>query len=89
MRDTPYAKELTKAADVDGARIELLQIVGISEPEIRFSWWKDGKFVPRPLDLSEDDLLKLMRQAILERAVFTPKFLHGLQEILAERSRNA
>jgi hypothetical protein len=89
MRRTRYAEEIAEPADIGGLRIERLRVFETGQEEIRFSWWKDGRFVPRPLDLSEDELLDLMRQAILERRVFTPSFLDGLQRILAERSNHA
>ena len=69
MRDTPYAKELATAALGDH-RIERIHVKEKDEIEIRFSWWKGDQMMMRPLDLSEADLLPLLRQAI-ERGVFT------------------
>jgi hypothetical protein len=49
--------------------------------EIRFSWWPNGKFVPKALDVTESHLLDLMESAIKE-GVFTQDFLTGLRKLL-------
>ena len=36
---------------------------------VRFSWWKNDKMAPRPLDVSEDELLKVMKDSI-QQGVF-------------------
>jgi len=51
------------------------------QDEIRFSWWKDGKMIPRPLDLSESDLIKLLGSAI-QAEVFTPEFRSQVKNLL-------
>ena len=86
MPDTRYAEEISHA-DIDGHRIERLRMKESGDVEIRFSWWKDGRFMTRPLDLSEDDLLPLMQQA-MERRVFSDEFLRGPQGVLAEHFRH-
>jgi hypothetical protein len=69
MRDTDYATEIVPPAILtfpsgDEARIERLRIKSSGNVEIRFSWWKDGRMMMRPLDLGEADLLKLLATAI-------------------------
>lgn len=86
MRETKYAVELCEPAvrrfpSGDEARIERLHIRESREEEIRFSWWKDCKMVPRPLDLSEDDLVILLKDA-LSKDVFTPIFRETLRSML-------
>jgi hypothetical protein len=66
MRCTPYATEVAPAADINGDRIERLFIKERAQVEIRFSWWKDGRMMMRPLDLSEAELLPLMRLPMRE-----------------------
>lgn len=70
MRDTSYAKELKSAVlEFSGgseARIERLHIEELQQEEIRLSWWKDGKLMLRPLDLSEAELIDLMASGIRE-----------------------
>lgn len=69
MRDTDYAKELVPPAvlkydDGHEARLERLQMKETGEVEIRLSWWKHGRLIPRPLDLPESDLLRLLAKGI-------------------------
>ncbi len=80
MRSTPYADEIAHA-DEGGARIERLRIKATGLDEIRFSAWKDGRFQTRPLDLPEEELLRLMRKAI-DRGVFSQGFVGGLRQML-------
>ena len=80
MRDTHYATELATGT-IDGAKIERLYVKKEQREEIRFSWWKDGKLMMRPLDLPEEDLLKLFDDAI-ENNVFSDSFKYGLVKLL-------
>jgi hypothetical protein len=69
LRDTNYAEELVPPAVVtfpsgDEARLERLRIKETDTVEIRLSWWKDGRMMMRPLDLSEADLMKLLAKGI-------------------------
>ena len=85
MRDTPYAKEIASAVVVfpDGAegRIERLLIKENQREQIRFSWWKDNNLVPRPLDLTEEELLVLLKNALQEK-VFSEDFSISLRHLL-------
>jgi hypothetical protein len=84
MRDTKYATELVSASIFWGqseGRIERIFVKEFEREEIRFSWWNNGRFIPRPLDLSEDDLVILFKEAI-KNEVFTAGFLVELKKIL-------
>jgi hypothetical protein len=86
MRDTKYATELCdpgifRFPSGNEARIEKLRIKETGEEEIRFSWWKGEKMVPRPLDISESDLVSLFRNA-LENIVFSGDFRSKLRSLL-------
>ena len=85
MRDTAYATEHRTASfqfnATEEARIERIYVKEEEQIEIRFSWWKEGRFMVRPLDLSENDLLSLMQNAVTE-GVFTPEFRMRLKDIL-------
>lgn len=84
MRDTEYARELASASIFWGeseGRIERLFVKEFQREEIRFSWWNEGRLIPRPLDLQEDDLIILMKTAI-ENGVFTNRFLTDLKSLL-------
>ena len=74
MRDTDYATEIASSSlrfpSGDEARIERLRIKSTGNLEIRFSWWKDGRMMMRPLDLGEDDLMKLLAKAMREGVLF-------------------
>ncbi|MBT9149713.1 MAG: hypothetical protein AAGB97_09505 [Dehalococcoidia bacterium] len=80
MRDTEYAKELATGS-IGYAKIERLYVKEQQEEEIRFSWWKDSKLMMRPLDLPEEDLLKLFDDA-LKNNVFSDSFKYGLVKLL-------
>jgi hypothetical protein len=89
MRDTDYATELA-TAEHNTCRIERLYVKrpgpGVSpQEEIRFSWWKNGNMVNRPMDLPEDELLVLLEKAI-NNGVFGGNFLTGLLRLLAEHA---
>jgi hypothetical protein len=83
MRETRYAKELATAshswptAPGEEARVERLFIKEQEAGEIRFSWWKDGNIVPRPLDISEADMISLIAKGV-RAGVFSPAFLARL-----------
>ena len=87
-RDTEYALEIATArlpsgkAD-DTVALERLYVKEAAQYEIRFSWWKGKQMMNRPLDLPEDELLPLMREAI-KKNVFSDGFLVGLKQLLAE-----
>ena len=80
MRDTLYATELARATYYD-ARIERLHVKETGDEQIRFSWWPNDKMAQRPLDLTEEDLLKLFAEAIKED-VFTDSFKNELSKLL-------
>jgi hypothetical protein len=85
MRDTSYAEELATATyefpDGSEGRIERLRFKETEQEGIRFSWWKDNRLMPRPLDATEDELLALLENA-LEKDVFSKSFLAKLREKL-------
>jgi hypothetical protein len=87
MRETPYATELCDPGVVrwpeidEEARMERLRIRDSGQIEIRFSWWKGGKMVPRPLDLEENQLITLFADAI-NNNVFSREFLTDLRRLL-------
>ncbi|MCK5910345.1 MAG: hypothetical protein KAG62_10375 [Caulobacter sp.] len=77
MRNTSYAREIATATDSIGQSIERIHVKDHDREEIRFSWWKDGNIVIRPLDLPESELLPLMRMA-MEKGVFSDEFIQNL-----------
>jgi hypothetical protein len=87
LRDTPYATEVVTASitlgDGSEARLERIHVKTEDHEEIRFSWWKNGNIVMRPLDLCEDDLINLFHQAVVQH-VFTPSFIGNLRDVITD-----
>lgn len=81
MGDTDYARQIKAVSGPSGETIERIFVKQYQQEEIRFSWWPGGNFVPRALDVTEDELLPLLSQAIVG-GVFTDRFLKDLQTIL-------
>ena len=80
LRDTSYATELAHGSvsfpDGSEGRLERLRFkegTDAGKEGIRFSWWKEGRMVPRPLDATEDQLLSLLRES-LQKKVFSDRF---------------
>jgi hypothetical protein len=87
MRDTKYATERATASialdDVHECKIERIYVKENEQDEIRFSWWKNGKMMMRPLDLNEKDLIKLLKEAIKED-VFTSGFRSKVRSLFSK-----
>ena len=85
VRDTKYATELAIGVASLGTegegRIERLLVKEKQEEAIRFSWWNNGMLIPRPLDLTEKQLLDLFKDAI-NTQVFSTTFRSNLKELL-------
>jgi hypothetical protein len=89
LRDSDYAKELTQPASFtfpDGSvgRIEyLLFKTGAAKGKegYRFSWWKDGRMVPRPLDFTEAEYLELFKSAV-DAGIFSNDAVARMRKIL-------
>lgn len=92
IKETKYCQILSqgKLADEEYTYcIEKIFIKAIKCDEIRFSLYKDTKrseerYIPRSLDVTEQQLLQLMKAAI-EGAVFSKEFLKSLIELLNEK----
>ena len=89
LKSTKYCN-LLRQGRVDGgdvvSALERIEIKSTGNIEIRFSFYKKNKngkdcLVPRPLDLSEEELLLLFEDA-LQKRVLSPSFLQKLKEII-------
>ncbi len=49
--------------------------------EIRFSWWKNNKMIPRPPDGTTDEWLDLFEKAI-KNNVLPKRFMNELKKLL-------
>ncbi len=84
MRDTKYARELASVSydwKDSEARIERLFIKARGHEEIRFSWWRGNRLIPRPLDVTEDELFELLKSA-RKKNIFSENFLEKVKKIL-------
>lgn len=87
--ETKYCIVLRQAKIRDGNRaygIEKIFVKSLNQEEIRFVYFKDTfrkeqQLIARPLDLPEDDLIKLIKESI-KKNVFSKEFLSNLREIL-------
>ena len=86
LRETPYAGliaegRLSVGDGHDECRVERLYVKDRGSEEIRFSWWKNGALMMRPLDATEEELLGLFNEGI-RAGVFTPNFIRRLRQLL-------
>ena len=89
IKDTKYCQILNqgKVADEEYTYcIEKIFIKEKSRDEIRFSLYKDTltateRYIPRSLDVTEQQLLQLMKESIAGQ-VFSKEFIKSLAEIL-------
>lgn len=84
---TSISEAQIKIDDDHIAKAEKILINETGVEELRFSWWKDeGKnpsFIPRPLDLPEEEWVELFYQAVRNKVV-TQKFIKGMIKVLAK-----
>ncbi|MCB2354728.1 hypothetical protein [Clostridium estertheticum] len=92
IKETKYCQVLSqgKLADEEYTYcIEKIFIKDKKRDEIRFSLYKDTmkskeRYVPRSLDVTEEQLLQLMKEAIAG-AVFSKEFVKSLDVILNQK----
>lgn len=89
LRNSRYATETSRATlalyDGSEARAERLYIKAQDQVEIRYSWWKDGALMPRPLDLSVEAWLALQARAILDGTLPADYDRRLAAEVLAQQ----
>ncbi|OLS38599.1 hypothetical protein [Bacillus sp. MRMR6] len=69
----------------DISAVERIFIKDIKREEIRFAWYKEDnegkrRFIPRPLDLTEVELLELIKDGV-NKEVFSKEFREELKKI--------
>ncbi len=92
IKETNYCQILNQGKITDEEYIyciEKIFIKAIKRDEIRFSLYKDTirsaeRYIPRSLDVTEQQLLQLINEAIQEE-VFSKDFLKKLSQILNEK----
>jgi|HigsolmetaAR206D_1030411.scaffolds.fasta_scaffold09556_2 hypothetical protein len=88
LRETDYCKVLAEGLTKIGediSAVEKIYVKAAQRIEIRFAWYKEKgekrRFIPRPLDLPEDELLELLINGI-EKDVFSKGFREKLKNYL-------
>lgn len=89
IKETKYCQILNQGKLPDNEYtycIEKIFIKAIKRDEIRFSLYKDTirsaeRYIPRSLDVTEEQLLELINEAIKE-GVFSKEFLKSLSNIV-------
>ena len=89
IKETRYCKVLKQAKIRENNvayGIEKIFVKDLNQEEIRFVYFKDTyrqeeQLVPRPLDLPEDDLIKLIELSIKQN-VFSKEFVEKLKVTL-------
>jgi hypothetical protein len=84
MGQVPSTIAILAFADLGGCRIERIFLKDEVEEAVRFRDCRPGRFNPRMLCLSEDELLILLGDAIAA-SVFSRGFLAELRAILDAR----
>lgn len=89
LRKTKYAELCSEArADLSGGeelRVERIWVKKRQQEEIRWTWWKNGRMIPRPADMTEEQLIVLLDKGI-EAGVFSSFFLRQLLLLLERRA---
>ncbi|MCH4198729.1 MAG: hypothetical protein LKF87_13865 [Clostridium tyrobutyricum] len=92
IKDTKYCQIFSQGKISDEEYtycIEKIFVKAKEREEIRFSLYKDTivshqRYIPRSLDVTEEELLELMKQAI-DNSVFSKEFIKNLSEQLNQR----
>lgn len=92
IKETSYCQIMSQGKVTDEEYtycIEKIFIKAIKRDEIRFSLYKDTirsqeRYIPRSLDVTEEQLLQLIKESITE-GVFSKDFIKKLSQILNEK----
>ncbi|MEA5009683.1 hypothetical protein [Clostridium tyrobutyricum] len=92
MKDTKYCQIFSQGKISDQEYtycIERIFVKSKDREEVRFSLYKDTivshqRYIPRSLDVTEEELIQLMKQAI-DNSVFSKEFIKNLGELLNQK----
>lgn len=95
IKETSYCKIYNKVSIEDDdyySCIERIEVKSKKRDEIRFSLYKDtirgdNRYIPRSLDVTEIQLLELIRLAIKEK-VFSDEFIDMLKQELSNNKKS-
>ncbi|MBP2031905.1 hypothetical protein J2Z42_000570 [Clostridium algifaecis] len=92
IKDTKYCRIFSQGK-MSGEEytycIERIFVKAKDREEIRFSLYKDTiislqRYIPRSLDVTEEELIELIKQAI-DNSVFSKEFIKNLNELLNQK----
>lgn len=92
IKETKYCSILAQGKVYDGRYtycIEKVLVKKLQQEEIRFCLYKDTinqveKYIPRSLDVTEEEFLELFKEAVLQ-GVFSKEFLTNLKVELSKK----
>lgn len=92
IKDTKYCQIFSQGKISDEEYtycIEKIFVKVKNREEIRFSLYKDTiltpqRYIPRSLDVTEEELLELMKQ-VMDNSVFSKEFIENLSELLNQK----
>lgn len=95
IKETSYCKIYNKVSIEDDdyySCIERIEVKSKKRDEIRFSLYKDtirgdNRYIPRSLDVTEIQLLELIKLAIKEK-VFSDEFIDMLKQELSNNKKS-
>ncbi len=82
MKKTAYATQLAEGR-MGEMRIERLLVKKTGAEEIRASWWPNGNFAIRPVDMPEENWVKLLDIGF-KKGVLSSKFALDLIKMAAK-----
>ena len=91
LRKTRYA-ELCSHATVgestgDEKRLEKIWVKSRKEEILRWTWWRDGKMLPRPAEMNEPELIALIDRGF-QAGVLSSFFLRQLIHLVEKRAES-
>jgi hypothetical protein len=77
---TPIAAAIVGDPKDDHTRMERVRWEGTDLEQIRLSWWRGNRMMRSPVELPEEDLFQLLRQAV-NTGVLSRRFLGELRRV--------
>lgn len=90
IKETSYCKIYNKVSIEDDDYFNCIERIEVKEKkreEIRFTLYKENRYVPRSLDVTEAQLLELIKKAIQSK-VFSDEFVDMLKQKLSNNKKS-
>lgn len=89
LRKTKYAELCAQSVlDLDDGteiRFERIWVKSRQEELLRWTWWKGGRMVPRPVEMSEAQILECLEKG-LDTGLLSSFFLRQLLHMVEKRA---